>query len=123
MPVLAPGLAITVPPAVKGEITPLPAQALPGLLSEAELSLLRKAPLMPLDATARLEQAVPFVIPGSICHPGLDKLGPNHDPGGSMPHKPLPKPAWHGLRVRPAMTGSGMAPIQSQLPFVHAQTF
>jgi hypothetical protein len=37
-----------------------PAYSLPKLLSEAELSKLPEAPLMPFDPTARFEQAVPF---------------------------------------------------------------
>jgi len=37
-----------------------PISLLPSLLSEAELSALPEAPLMPFDVTSRFEQAIPF---------------------------------------------------------------
>jgi hypothetical protein len=63
-PVLAPVLVIAPQPEIEDQIARLPRQALPSLLSEAELSALPEAPLMPFDATGRFEQAVPFVITG-----------------------------------------------------------
>jgi REP element-mobilizing transposase RayT len=56
-PVLAPELVLDI---VVNEIDLQPAYSLPKLLSEAELSKLPEAPLMPFDPTARFEQAVPF---------------------------------------------------------------
>jgi hypothetical protein len=56
-PVLAPELVLDM---VVNEIDLQPAYSLPKLLSEAELSKLPEAPLMPFDPTARFEQAVPF---------------------------------------------------------------
>lgn len=55
-PVQAPVVA----PAVVDEIDASPARTLPGLLSEAEISALPEAPLMPFDPTSGFAQAVPF---------------------------------------------------------------
>ena len=80
-----PVLARMVLPEVVDEMTYLPAQALPGLLSEAELSVLPEAPLMPFDPTSRFEQAVPFGVEeylelvdtmGRAVHPGKRGLIP-----------------------------------------------
>ena len=82
VPVLAPVLAIALQPEIEDQIARLPAQAMPSLLSEAELSVLREAPLMPFDPTSRFEQAVPFVILAVACHPGLDEPAPDWIRGG-----------------------------------------
>ena len=79
-------LAIALQPEIENEIARLPAQAMPSLLSEAELSVLREAPLMPFDATGRFEQAVPFVIPAVACHPGLDEPAPDLIREDPRPH-------------------------------------
>ena len=74
-PVLVP----VITPEILNEIAPLSLQKLPGLLSEAELSALPQAPLMPFDATGRFAQAVPFGLEeylelvdtmGRAVHPG-----------------------------------------------------
>lgn len=59
-PVRAPVVAPAEAPEVVGEIDALPARTLPGLLSEAEISALPEAPLMPFDPTSGFAQAVPF---------------------------------------------------------------
>ena len=51
-PVRAPVVAPAEAPEVVGEIDALPARTLPGLLSEAEISALPEAPLMPFDPTS-----------------------------------------------------------------------
>lgn len=56
VPVRAPVVA----PEVVDEMGASPSQTLPRLLSEAELSALPEAPLMPFDPTSRFAQAVPF---------------------------------------------------------------
>lgn len=56
VPVMAP----IAPPDFIEKISHLPISDLTGLLSEAELSVLPEAPLMPFDVTGRFEQAVPF---------------------------------------------------------------
>ena len=57
VPVMAPAVAMD-----ETDGNYLPAQALPKLRPEAELSALPEAPLMPFDATTRFEQAIPFGI-------------------------------------------------------------
>ena len=95
--VLAPVLAMAVPPKVVNEITSLPVQALPGLLPEQELSALPEAPLMPFDVTSRFEQAVPF---------GLEEYLELVDTMGRAVH-----PAKRGLipvTTQPLLTRLGM---------------
>ena len=73
---------------------------MPSLLSEAELSVLPEAPLMPFDATGRFEQAVPFGLEeylelvdtmGRAVHPGKRGLIPVTTP-------PLLARPGHGCR-------------------------
>ena len=75
VPVLAP----VVTPEVLNEIDHLPAQVLPDLLSEAYLSKLPEAPLMPFDATGRFEQAVPFGLEEYL--ELVDTMGRGRAPG------------------------------------------
>ena len=75
-PVRAPVVAPAEAPEVVGEIDALPARTLPGLLSEAEISALPEAPLMPFDPTSGFAQVVPFGLEEYL---GLvDTMGRTH---------------------------------------------